>query len=137
MVSSPPSPISFDKVIVSQAKWTVEQENTLIDIMVEHVDKGNRLNKRFSGPAWKKIAVEFNMKTGKKYKLRQFQSKYTKLKKRYKAFTDLKKLPTGFGWDPNLNTATAPDNVWERYIMVNHLFFIFFLFHCQVLIVYE
>uniref|UniRef100_A0A5B6YH33 Myb/SANT-like domain-containing protein n=1 Tax=Davidia involucrata TaxID=16924 RepID=A0A5B6YH33_DAVIN len=118
MASSLPSHISFDDVEVSPARWTVEQENIFIDIMEEQVISNNRLTTTFSRGSWKNIRVKFYMRTKVKYSMKQFQNKFNQLRLRYRTFTKLKKLPTGFGWDPILETATAPDDVWERYIRV-------------------
>ena len=36
----------------------------------------------------------------------------------YREFKKLCDIPTGFGWDPNTKTVTAPDDVWDDYIKV-------------------
>ncbi|KAA8517964.1 hypothetical protein F0562_015438 [Nyssa sinensis] len=115
MASNLPPRINFEDAEVSPARWTTEQENIFIDIMEEQIISNNKLTTTFARETWKNIKVEFYMRTGMKYNMKQFQCKFNQLRHRYKTFTQLKKIPTGFGWDPVLDTATAPDEVWERY----------------------
>ncbi|XP_010279316.1 PREDICTED: L10-interacting MYB domain-containing protein-like isoform X2 [Nelumbo nucifera] len=110
---------SFDNALTSPANWTVELENMYIDIMVEHVKRGDRNTTTFSKPAWKQIRQKFYFRTGNKYDLKQFKNKFNQLRTRYRVFKKLLTLPPGFHWDPVLRTPTAPDDVWDNYIKDN------------------
>ena len=79
--------------------------------MMEQVQKENRSTTTFTKEFWKEIRVKFYMKTKKNYELKQFQNKFNQLRKCYRVFTDLKKLPTKFGWDPVLKTAIASNAI--------------------------
>ncbi|XP_010245132.1 PREDICTED: L10-interacting MYB domain-containing protein-like [Nelumbo nucifera] len=110
---------SIDDAPTSTANWTLELENTYIDIMVDHVKKGDRNTTTFSKPAWRQIREEFYIQTGRKYDLKQFKNKFNLLRARYRVFKKLLTLPPGFSWDPVLKTASAPDDVWDDYIKDN------------------
>ncbi|KAK2639323.1 hypothetical protein Ddye_027118 [Dipteronia dyeriana] len=63
----------------------------------------------------KDLGDELFQQTKKRFTIFQLKSKFNRLRKKYREFSDLI-AHTGFGWDPISNTVTAPEAVWAEYI---------------------
>jgi hypothetical protein len=72
----------------------------------------------FKGPQWKAIQVDFNNRMGVNFTLSQVQNKYSDLKKRYKFFNQVVGN-SDFGWNDEQKKPTAPDEVWDAYLISN------------------
>ncbi|RWR92926.1 L10-interacting MYB domain-containing-like protein [Cinnamomum micranthum f. kanehirae] len=137
-----PKKTTIDDTVKVRAKWSdTDNEKILVGLMVDQIKKGNRPTtteprptttgpmvdqiKKENRPtttvsAWlDQIKSEFHKKTGITYERQQFRYKYDKMKRVYKEFKKLRDIPTGFSWDPNTKTVTAPDDVWDNYIKIN------------------
>ncbi|ESR37362.1 hypothetical protein CICLE_v10028960mg [Citrus x clementina] len=64
---------------------------------------------------WCVIDDELFAETNKSYTIPKLKSKFNRLRKKYREFSDLIKHP-GFDWNPVTNTITAPDSVWAAYV---------------------
>ncbi|GAV57001.1 Myb_DNA-bind_3 domain-containing protein, partial [Cephalotus follicularis] len=96
--------------------WTPEMDRYFIDLMLEQVNKGHRLDDHlFSKRAWMHMTSSFNEKFA-------FQCEKDVLKNRYKTLRNLyksvKKLLThqGFSWDGKRRMVTAENVIWDQYI---------------------
>ncbi|KAK4790961.1 hypothetical protein SAY86_031374 [Trapa natans] len=96
--------------------WMPEMDRYFIDLMLEQVSRGNRVDDNlFSKRAWKNMVSMFNAK---------FKSHYEKdiLKNRYKSLRNLYRVirnildQSGFYWDDTHHMVMAENNIWDEYI---------------------
>ncbi|KAK9944143.1 hypothetical protein M0R45_009724 [Rubus argutus] len=92
------------------ADWTNKREETCIDILYEHVKKGELQASTFKGKVWAEIGDELFAAVGKRFALDQLTGKFNRLRIAHREFSDLLEH-TGFGWDPVSNTVTASPDV--------------------------
>ncbi|KAL6276458.1 hypothetical protein ACE6H2_020059 [Prunus campanulata] len=64
---------------------------------------------------WAEISDELYAQCGLKCTIPQLKSKFNRLRKVHRDFSDLLEH-TGFGWDPIANTVTASEDVWASYL---------------------
>ena len=101
-----------------KAEWSTKNEGKFIRILHEHVKKGDMQTSTFKKKIWLEISDELFAETTKRYGVPQLKSKFNRLRKKHREFSDLIDH-TGFGWDPIANTITASEEVWATYIKVN------------------
>ncbi|KAL3838914.1 hypothetical protein ACJIZ3_023505 [Penstemon smallii] len=99
----------------SRAKWTSTLTKTLVDSMVEQIEKGNKSNKSFSKKGWKFICDNFRIQTGLWWDNDQLKSRYSALRKQYISLTSLLDHRE-FKWDETTCTIIATDEAWDKYI---------------------
>lgn len=101
----------------SRTYWTPTMERYFVDLMLEHLQKGNRSGHTFSKFAWNDMLAVFNTNFGSQYDKDVLKSRYTNL---WKQFNDVKSLlgHGGFSWDEARNMVVADDYVWDAYIKV-------------------
>ncbi|KAJ4830427.1 hypothetical protein Tsubulata_032913, partial [Turnera subulata] len=97
------------------AVWGAAVEKLYIDILVDHVNKGDMIGGQFSTKVWQEILEELNVKSARNYTKKQVKQKYNRLRAKHRIFSNLLQT-TGFGWDPVTNTVIAEDSVWRGYI---------------------
>ncbi|KAK2645928.1 hypothetical protein Ddye_021123 [Dipteronia dyeriana] len=85
--------------------------------MHEHVKNGYLQTSTFNKRVWSTIGDELFQQTKKRFTVFQSKSKFNRLCKKHREFSDLI-AHTGFGWDPISNTVTSPEAVWAEYIKV-------------------
>lgn len=107
----------------SRTYWTPTMERYFIDLMLEQMNKGNRIGHTFNKKAWTDMLSVFNTKFGSQYDKDVLKSRYTNM---WKQFNDIKNLlsQSGFCWDETQQMVVADDYVWDAYIKV-HYFFLF------------
>ncbi|XP_004308208.1 PREDICTED: uncharacterized protein LOC101308913 [Fragaria vesca subsp. vesca] len=98
-----------------KAEWSAKNEGKFIRILHEHVKKGDMQTSTFKKKIWNEISDELFAETTKRYLVPQLKSKFNRLRKKHREFSDLIEH-TGFGWDPIANTVTASEEVWATYI---------------------
>lgn len=110
-------PISNDR---SRTYWTPTMERFFIDLMLEHMHRGNRVGHTFNKQAWTDMLTVFNAKFGSQYDKDVLKSRYTNL---WKQFNDVKDLlgQSGFSWDETRQMVVADDFVWSAYIKVHFI----------------
>ncbi|XP_022976982.1 L10-interacting MYB domain-containing protein isoform X1 [Cucurbita maxima] len=94
--------------------WTPPMDRYLIDLLLEQVNRGNKIGQTFVSHAWIDMVTTFNA---------QFRAHHDKdvLKNRYKhlrrLYNEIKILleQRGFSWDENREIVTADDHVWDAY----------------------
>lgn len=99
----------------SRTYWTPTMERYFVDLMLEHIQKGNRVGHTFNKQAWTDMLAVFNAKFGSQYDKDVLKSRYTNL---WKQFNDVKNmLGQGvFSWDETRHMVVADDYVWDSYI---------------------
>ncbi|KAA8525642.1 hypothetical protein F0562_007476 [Nyssa sinensis] len=107
-----PAPTNNDR---SRTYWTPTMERYFIDLMLEHMHRGNRVGHTFNKQAWTDMLTVFNAKFGSQYDKDVLKSRYTNL---WKQFNDIKNLlgQAGFSWDETRQMVVADDYVWDAYI---------------------
>ncbi|KAL8263999.1 hypothetical protein R6Q59_022129 [Mikania micrantha] len=99
----------------SRTYWTPTMERYFVDLMLEHMHKGNRVGHTFNKQAWNEMLAVFNAKFGSQYDKDVLKSRYTNL---WKQFNDIKNMlcKVGFSWDEARSMVVADDYVWDAYI---------------------
>ncbi|KAI4337231.1 hypothetical protein L6164_015674 [Bauhinia variegata] len=99
----------------SRTYWTPLMERYFIDLMLEHLHRGNRVGHTFNKQAWTDMLTMFNVKFGCQYDKDILKSRYTNL---WKQFNDVKNLlcHIGFSWDAARQMVVADDFVWDAYV---------------------
>ncbi|EEF46860.1 conserved hypothetical protein [Ricinus communis] len=108
-------PTSSDR---SRTYWTPTMERFFVDLMLEHMHRGNRIGHTFNKQAWMDMLAMFNAKFGSQYDKDVLKSRYTNL---WKQFNDVKTLlgQSGFTWDETREMVVADDYVWNAYLKVH------------------
>ncbi|XP_057964303.1 uncharacterized protein LOC131155288 [Malania oleifera] len=96
--------------------WTPEMDHYFIDLMLEQVGKGNRIDDHlFSKRAWKHMTSLFNAKFKFQYEKDVLKNRHKTLRNLYKSVKNLLDQG-GFSWDDTRKMVTADNNVWDEYI---------------------
>lgn len=92
-------------------------ERFFIDLMLEHLHRGNRTGHTFSKHAWNEMLGVFNSKFGSQYDKDVLKSRYTNL---WKQYNDVKSLLDhgGFSWDQTLQMVVGDETLWSSYLKV-------------------
>ncbi|KAJ9543157.1 hypothetical protein OSB04_022864 [Centaurea solstitialis] len=99
--------------------WTPEMDRYFIDLMLEQVGKGNRIDDHlFSKRAWKHMTTLFNTKFKFHYEKDVLKNRHKTLRNLYRTISNLLSL-NGFSWDQTRQMVTADNNVWDDYIKVH------------------
>ncbi|XP_065850849.1 L10-interacting MYB domain-containing protein [Euphorbia lathyris] len=108
-------PASNDR---SRTYWTPTMERYFIDLMIEQMQRGNRIGHTFNKQAWTHMLAVFNAKFGSQYDKDVLKSRYTNL---WRQFNDVKNLlgQSGFTWDETREMVVADDYVWNAYLKVH------------------
>lgn len=109
------TPASNDR---SRTIWTPTMERYFIDLMLDHMHRGNRMGHSFNKQAWNDMLLVFNVKFGSQYDKEALKSRYTNL---WKQCNDAKNLleQSGFSWDDAQQMVVGDDHVWDAYIRVS------------------
>uniref|UniRef100_A0A2N9H5D7 Myb/SANT-like domain-containing protein n=1 Tax=Fagus sylvatica TaxID=28930 RepID=A0A2N9H5D7_FAGSY len=98
-----------------RANWTPSQDQYFIDLLLDHVRRGNKTGHVFSKQAWAEMIAQFNTKFGFKYDTDVLKNRFKRFRKQY---NEIKMLveQSGFKWDETRHMVTADDNVWAEFI---------------------
>lgn len=98
----------------------------LIDLLLDHVNKGNRIGKTFVAQAWIDMVKSFNTNFSSRHDKDVLKNRYKHLKRLY---NDINTLlgETGFSWDDSREMVVAEDHIWDAYMEVSILFCCIFL----------
>ncbi|RYQ85113.1 hypothetical protein Ahy_B10g104627 isoform B [Arachis hypogaea] len=99
----------------SRMHWTPSMERYFIDVMLEHVQRGNRVGYTFNKHAWSDMLARFNAKFGSQCDKDVLKSRYSSL---WKQFHDVKNIlcHAGFSWDAARQMVVADDVSWDEYL---------------------
>jgi cell cycle checkpoint protein len=100
-----------------RARWTNGVTKVFLDMMVDQVQRGNRISNSFSKKAWKHMSAEFYRKTSLRWDLEQLKSKYAVLRRQYAIASSLLER-SEFSLDESTGMISANDEAWAAYIKV-------------------
>ncbi|XP_062100697.1 L10-interacting MYB domain-containing protein-like [Humulus lupulus] len=100
--------------IDNHASWPEAIESHYIGLLYEEAKKGLQTT-ALDTKGWLKIENDIFNSFGKRYKTPQLKSKFNRLRKTHREFSHLLEQ-IGMGWDPQTNTVTASDEVWDTYL---------------------
>ncbi|CAI9782929.1 unnamed protein product [Fraxinus pennsylvanica] len=105
--------------IEKYAKWTLEESNELLKLMVDAANRGwCDTNGVFSKITVEKhILPHLNQKLGVEKTYAQYKSRVKWFKSQYNKYSKLMRHDSGFGWDHVTKKFTASDEVWDDYFM--------------------
>ncbi|KAF3577412.1 hypothetical protein DY000_02034382 [Brassica cretica] len=103
--SSGPSPV----------EWTAVMDRCLIDLMLEQVNRGNKVGETFTEQAWAEMAESFNAKFGLQADMFTLENRYILMMKERDDVNNILNLD-GFVWDGEKQIIVAEDEHWEAYI---------------------
>lgn len=98
--------------------WQPTMDRYFIELMLEQMHGGNKIDHTFNEQAWTHMVESFNEKfqlTCDKYIL---ENRYITLMKECENISSLLNC-SGFSWDATQQMVIADDAVWESYIQVN------------------
>nr|WAU48796.1 MYB transcription factor 4 [Litchi chinensis] len=99
----------------SRTYWQPPMDRFFIDLMLDQVQKGNRVDGMFRREAWTEMIVSFNAKFGFNYEVEILKNRFKTLKRQYNVIKHLLELK-GFVWDDARQMVTADDCVWQDYV---------------------
>ena len=102
--------------------WTLHHERTLINTLIKQLEAGKRADNDFKPEVWDAVltAIQNDIEPPLVIQVRQCKNKYQWYRGMYKEWLQLKDQ-SGFGWDPETNRVTAPDQVRKSYLQVCNL----------------
>ncbi|OMO68652.1 hypothetical protein COLO4_29519 [Corchorus olitorius] len=86
-----------------------------LELMLEHVNKGNKVGRTFKKTAWVRMITLFNAKFGFQHSRAVLKNRYKILRSQYASIKALLTLK-GFCWDETQKMVIADDRVWNKYI---------------------
>lgn len=101
----------------SRTYWQPPMDRYFIDLMLEQVRKGNRVDGVFTKQAWMEMIASFNSEFGFNYGMDILKNRYKTLRRQYNVIKNLLDLD-GFAWDDTRQMVIADDFVWQDYIKV-------------------
>ncbi|PIA61208.1 hypothetical protein AQUCO_00300619v1 [Aquilegia coerulea] len=99
----------------SRVCWTQSMDRYFINLMLDHVRRGNKINHSFSKEAWINMTPLFSEKFGFQYENDVLIDRFEYLKKQYIAIKGLLGHD-GFHWDETLEMVSAEEHIWDDYI---------------------
>lgn len=97
--------------------WTPPMDRYLIDLLLEQVDRGNKLGQTFIIQAWNDMITAFNEKFLSHHDKDVLKNRYKHLRRLYNEIKNLLQH-SGFSWDETRDMVTAEDHIWDAYIKV-------------------
>lgn len=100
-----------------RTEWNAEMDQYFIELLLDQIGRGNKIDNTFSKQAWTNMLDLFNARFGSQHGKRVLRHRYKKLWKYYSDATNLLRQD-GFSWDEAQQMITADDAVWDAYIKV-------------------
>lgn len=94
-------------------------EHYFIDLMLEQLNEGNKINNTFNEQSWVHMVEAFNEKFGLQCDKYILENQYICLMKQHEDICNLLQH-SGFFWDEAQQMIISDDIVWETYIKVCH-----------------
>ena len=90
-------------------------ERFFIDLMLDHLHRGNRTGHTFNKQAWNEMLSVFNSKFESQYDKDVLKIRYTTL---WKQYNDVKSLLDhgGFSWDQSHEMVVGDESLWSCYL---------------------
>ncbi|XWS17876.1 hypothetical protein CRYUN_Cryun33cG0106200 [Craigia yunnanensis] len=99
----------------SRTEWNADMDQFFIELMLDQVGRGNKVDNTFNKQAWTDMLALFNAKFGPQHGRRVLRHRYKKLWKYYSDVTVILKQ-NGFSWDETQLMVIANNDVWDAYI---------------------
>lgn len=100
-----------------RARWTNGLTKIFVDLLVDQVQRGNRLNNSFSKKAWQIMCDDFYRKTSLRWDKEQLKNRYAVLRRQYAIVNSLLDQ-SKFSLDESTGVITANDEEWAKCIKV-------------------
>ncbi|XP_058224209.1 uncharacterized protein LOC131333613 isoform X3 [Rhododendron vialii] len=97
--------------------WTLPIDHYLIDLLLDQVQRGNKIGHAFMIHAWNEMVVSFNSKFRLQYDKEVLNSRYKYLRQQYNDVSFLLD-ESGFYWDETGEMVTAKENFWDSFAKV-------------------
>nr|GMD92015.1 L10-interacting MYB domain-containing protein-like isoform X1 [Ipomoea batatas] len=101
--------------------WSETMEQHFIQLMLEQVQKGNKLNRTFKNKAWIHMITAFNTAFGFQYGKVVLKTRFNLLRRQYFAVKYLLSQD-GFTWHERHQMIVAEDRVWKKVIKAQQYF---------------
>ncbi|XP_022636618.1 uncharacterized protein LOC106760000 isoform X2 [Vigna radiata var. radiata] len=98
----------------TRTDWTASMDQFFIELMVDQLSRGNRVDNGFNKKAWTDMLAIFNTKFGCQHGRRVLKNRFKKLLKYYRDITNLVKQ--GFSWNEQQQMLLADDDIWDSYV---------------------
>lgn len=99
----------------SRTDWTPAMDQYFIELMLDQLGRGNKIDNIFNKQAWTDMLTMFNAKFGSQHGKRVLRHRYKKFSKYYSDVTILLEQ-NGFSWNETQQMIVASDDVWDAYI---------------------
>ncbi|XWS42424.1 hypothetical protein CRYUN_Cryun16bG0013100 [Craigia yunnanensis] len=99
----------------SRIDWTPSMDRHLIDLLLEQVHRGNRINGSFNTEVWMDMSLSFMESFGLQPDEEFLRNHHKSLGKQYHDMRTLLDQRV-FSWDETRQMVTAHDDVWDTYI---------------------
>ncbi|KDP24000.1 hypothetical protein JCGZ_25388 [Jatropha curcas] len=100
----------------SRARWTTGLTKIFADLLVDQVQKGNKLNNNsFNKKAWTVMCDEFYQKTGLRWDKEQLKNRYSVMKRQHSIVKSLINQRE-FCLDASTGNVIASNEAWNEYI---------------------
>ncbi|XP_004497637.1 uncharacterized protein [Cicer arietinum] len=108
---------------ISQSKidWSPMMDRVFVELMLDQVRKGNKIDRTFTRQAWGDMAELFNDRFGCHYGKVVLKNRFNVLRRHYGSINVLLGKE-GFSWDKKQHKVVADDQVWQKCIRANHKF---------------
>lgn len=107
----------FPNVYDAGIEWTESMEHCFVELMVEQINKGNRIGSLFNEEAWVHMVEAFSARWGLQFDKQSLMDQYFYLMKKHDEISNILSQ-SGFAWDETLQTIIAGNDVWDAYIKV-------------------
>jgi len=97
--------------------WTAGEEADLVAVLLEQKHAGNQAESGWKPVVWTKVEERLaaNHPNEARKDIKRCKDRWQRLKSEYRLVRELREQ-SGFGWDEVKHLATAPHDVWERYL---------------------
>ncbi|XP_008220650.1 PREDICTED: L10-interacting MYB domain-containing protein [Prunus mume] len=102
-------------VVPLRMDWTPAMDRYFIDLMLDQLHQGNKIDHTFNEQAWAHMLESFNMKFGLQCDKYVLEDRYLCLVKQHDYISILLNH-SGFMWDESQQMITADNDTWEAYI---------------------
>lgn len=104
--------------------WTPAMDRYFVELMLDQLKKGHKMDKTFSKQAWKDMLTLFNAKFCSQYGKTFLKRRYKKL---FKYYSDIRSLleRKGFSWYERQQMIVAEDAAWEKIIKVQYHLYLY------------
>ncbi|KAL2327331.1 hypothetical protein Fmac_020758 [Flemingia macrophylla] len=101
--------------------WSPMMDQFFVELMLDHLLKGNKIGRTFKRKAWVDMTESFNDRFGCHCGRVVLRNRFNVLRRHYNSINVLLGKE-GFSWDKTQHKVVAADQVWQKCIRVHHNF---------------